>query len=210
MKNELVQVILEGNSKIGQEVLRMAEAANQVITEESKKFDPKSPYIEGLKSDLMLALQSDVSELRKQEQERNAKEMEQLAERYRAEWKAKERENRQKIADYDLKLSAMSKKELELEMDKYLSNEEALDPLLVDTLSVHVKNELPDLHESLRKVANERHYNEPWKLTAEGKFLDEEANVLENCDLDEFPVTLRDEAGNPHIIPIQIGDVVDF
>ena len=210
MKNELVQVILEGNSRIGQEVLRMSKIANEALAEESKKYDPKSPYIEGLKSDLMDALNADVSELRKQEKERNSQEMAKLAEHYRAEWKAQERENRQKIADYDLKLSAMSKKELELEMDKYLSSEEALDPLLVDTLSVHVKNELPDLHESLRKVANERHYNEPWKLTAEGKFLDEEANVLENCDLDEFPVTLRDEAGNAHIIPIQIGDVVDF
>ena len=210
MKNELVQVILEGNSRIGQEVLRMSKIANEALAEESKKYDPKSPYIEGLKSDLMDALNADVSELRKQEKERNSQEMAKLAEHYRAEWKAQERENRQKIADYDLKLSAMSKKELELEMDKYLSSEEALDPLLVDTLSVHVKNELPDLHESLRKVANERHYNEPWRLTAEGKFLDEEARVLENCDTNEFPVSMKSQNGELHTIPISISDVVEF
>ena len=67
MKNELVQVILEGNSRIGQEVLRMSKIANEALAEESKKYDPKSPYIEGLKSDLMDALNADVSELRKQE-----------------------------------------------------------------------------------------------------------------------------------------------
>jgi hypothetical protein len=210
MKNDLVQIILEGNSKIGQEVLKMAEAASQVIAEESKKFDPKSPYIEGLKSDLMLAMQRDVWELLKVEKERNAQEMQKLAERYQNEWKARERENRQKIADYDLKLSAMTPRELELEMNKYLENEGAIDPLLIDTLSIHVKQELPDLHESLRKIANERHYNEPWRLTAEGKFLDEEARVLENCDTNEFPVSMKSQNGELHTIPISISDVVEF
>lgn len=206
-----VRKLLEATgSHLGQAVLKRVSMLNRILAEGMDQG--KNPaYLDKITQEGRQAIKADIFELVRLEKERNQSEVKCLSDTWIKDFERQRTQYRDEIQDAERRYSAMSEMELRKEANKYLEQPgtEPTLPGIVDALSVELKkNGLQEEFESVRKVAQDRRYNEPWFQLPEGRELLKEQTAIENCRPGDFPIAFM-ENGKRVFVNISLEDVLE-
>lgn len=211
IKEASVRKLLEATgSGLGQAVLKRVDMLNRILTEGMDQG--KNPgYLDRIMEEGKKAIKGDIFQLVSLEKERNIQEIKRLSDTWIKDFERQRTQYRDEIQDAERRYSAMSESELRKEATMYLEQpgSEPILPGIVDALSVELKrNGLLEEFESIRKVANDRRYMEPWFQFPEGKELLKEQTAIENCKPGDFPIAFI-ENGKRIFMNLSLEDVLE-
>lgn len=206
MKNASFISLLSGDTAT---FAKNAQAKIANIVKELSAKGTKQSFIDDIKMRGYESLKADLLRLSNTQREKVSLSISRLRELYDIDYARNAAVNEKKVADYERKLSGLTKAELLKEAEKYRESGDGIDPRMVDALSAEIKFESPEDLQFLREAAQKKNYEAPYLASDEGKSLTNELSVLNSCvnHPGTFPAYVTDEKGQ-HLITASIEDLL--